>query len=122
MRYLTAGESHGPSLTAILEGIPARLPLAAKEIDEELARRQQGYGRGGRMKIEQDRVIISAGVRHGLTLGFPIALTIVNRDFENWRDTMGVEAEAKGRDARPPVTRPRPGHADLPGALKYGEH
>lgn len=122
LRYLTAGESHGPSLTAILEGIPAGLPLAAKEIDEELARRQQGYGRGGRMKIEQDRVIISAGVRHGLTLGFPIALTIVNRDFENWRDTMGVEAEAKGRDARPPVTRPRPGHADLPGALKYGEH
>ncbi|MGH7395837.1 MAG: chorismate synthase, partial [Candidatus Methylomirabilales bacterium] len=122
LRYLTAGESHGPALTAILEGIPARLPLAAKEIDEELARRQQGYGRGGRMKIEQDRVILSAGVRHGLTLGFPIALTIVNRDFENWRDTMGVEAETKGRDARPPVTRPRPGHADLPGALKYGQH
>ncbi|HEV8664092.1 MAG TPA: chorismate synthase, partial [Candidatus Methylomirabilis sp.] len=121
LRYLTAGESHGPALTAVLEGIPARLPLDAKEIDDELARRQQGYGRGGRMKIEQDRVILSAGVRHGLTLGSPIALTIVNRDFENWRDTMGVEAEATGRDARPPVTRPRPGHADLPGALKYGQ-
>lgn len=121
LRYLTAGESHGPALTAVLEGIPARLPLDAKEIDEELARRQQGYGRGGRMKIEQDKIILSAGVRHGLTLGSPIAFTIVNRDFENWRDTMGVEAEAKGRDARPPVTRPRPGHADLPGALKYGQ-
>lgn len=121
LRYLTAGESHGPALTAILEGIPAGLPLQAKEIDEELARRQQGYGRGGRMKIEHDRVILSAGVRHGVTLGFPIALTVVNRDFENWRDTMGVEPEAKGRDARPPVSRPRPGHADLPGALKYGQ-
>ncbi|HEU5394986.1 MAG TPA: chorismate synthase, partial [Candidatus Methylomirabilis sp.] len=121
LRYLTAGESHGPALTAVLEGIPARLPLDAKEIDDELTRRQQGYGRGGRMKIEQDKVILSAGVRHGLTLGSPIALTVVNRDFENWRDTMGVEAEATGRDARPPVTRPRPGHADLPGALKYGQ-
>jgi chorismate synthase len=121
LRYLTAGESHGPALTAILEGIPAGLPLQGKEIDEDLARRQQGYGRGGRMKIEQDRVTISAGVRHGVTLGFPIALTVTNRDFENWRDTMGVEPEAKGRDARPPVTRPRPGHADLPGALKYGQ-
>lgn len=121
LRYLTAGESHGPALTAILEGIPAGLPLQAKEIDEDLARRQQGYGRGGRMKIEHDRVTLSAGVRHGVTLGFPIALTVGNRDFENWRDTMGVEPEAKGRDARPPVTRPRPGHADLPGALKYGE-
>ena len=102
LRYLTAGESHGPSLTAILEGIPAGLPLAAKEIDEELARRQQGYGRGGRMKIEQDRVIISAGVRHGLTLGFPIALTIVNRDFENWRDTMGWSPRRRDGVPGPP--------------------
>ncbi|MGH7480227.1 MAG: chorismate synthase, partial [Candidatus Methylomirabilales bacterium] len=78
LRYLTAGESHGPSLTAILEGIPARLPLSTKDIDTELSRRQMGYGRGGRMKIEQDRVVITAGVRHGLTLGGPIALAIIN--------------------------------------------
>lgn len=122
LRYLTAGESHGPSLTAILEGIPAHLPLAAKEIDEELHRRQMGYGRGGRMRIEQDRVIITAGVRHGLTLGSPIAFTIINRDFENWKETMGVEAEAEARDPKPAMTRPRPGHADLAGAMKYGHH
>jgi len=120
LRYLTAGESHGPSLTAILEGIPARLPLSPKDIDAELSRRQMGYGRGGRMKIEQDRVLITAGVRHGATLGSPIALTITNRDFSNWQETMALDAEAKARDARPPVTRPRPGHADLVGAIKYG--
>ena len=120
LRYLTAGESHGPSLTAILEGIPARLSLSTKDIDTELSRRQMGYGRGGRMKIEQDRVLITAGVRHGLTLGGPIALAITNRDFANWQDTMAPEAEARARDTRPPVTRPRPGHADLPGAIKYG--
>jgi chorismate synthase len=120
LRYLTAGESHGPSLTAILEGIPARLPLSPKDIDVELSRRQLGYGRGGRMRIEQDRALITGGVRHGFTLGGPIALGIINRDFANWQDTMGLEAEAKARDTRPPVTRPRPGHADLPGAIKYG--
>jgi len=120
LRYLTAGESHGPSLTAILEGIPARLALSTKDIDTELSRRQMGYGRGGRMKIEQDRVVITAGVRHGLTLGGPIALAITNRDFANWQETMAPEAEARARDTRPPVTRPRPGHADLPGAIKYG--
>ena len=120
LRYLTAGESHGPSLTAILEGIPARMPLSTKDIDTELSRRQMGYGRGGRMKIEQDRVVITAGVRHGLTLGGPIALAITNRDFANWQETMAPEAEARARDTRPPVTRPRPGHADLPGAIKYG--
>jgi chorismate synthase len=119
LRYLTAGESHGPSLTAILEGIPARLPLSPKDIDAELSRRQMGYGRGGRMKIERDRVLITAGVRHGLTLGSPIALVITNRDFANWQETMGLEAEAKARDTRPSVTRPRPGHADLAGAIKY---
>ena len=120
LRFLTAGESHGPSLTTILEGIPAHLPLSSKDIDADLSRRQMGYGRGGRMKIEQDRVQITAGVRHGLTLGSPIALTITNRDFTNWQDTMGLEAEAKARDTRPPVTRPRPGHTDLTGAIKYG--
>src|SRR3972149_629787 len=120
LRYLTAGESHGPSLTAILEGIPARMPLSTKDIDTELSRRQMGYGRGGRMKIEQDRVVITAGVRHGLTMGGPIALAITNRDFANWQDTMAPEAEARARDTRPPVTRPRPGNADLPGAVKSG--
>jgi chorismate synthase len=120
LRYLTAGESHGPSLTAILEGIPAGLPLNPKDIDAELSRRQMGYGRGGRMRIEQDRVLITAGVRHGVTLGSPIALIITNRDFSNWQETMALDPEAKARDTRPPVTRPRPGHADLVGAIKYG--
>ncbi|MCI0484932.1 MAG: chorismate synthase, partial [candidate division NC10 bacterium] len=120
LRYLTAGESHGPSLTTILEGIPARMPLCTKDIDADLSRRQMGYGRGGRMKIEHDRAVITAGVRHGLTMGGPIALAITNRDFANWQDTMAPEAEARARDSRPPFTRPRPGHADLPGAIKYG--
>ena len=120
LRYLTAGESHGPSLTAILEGIPAGLALSPKDIDVELSRRQLGYGRGGRMKIEQDRAVITGGVRHGYTLGAPLALTIANRDFSNWQDTMAPDAEAKARDTRPSVTRPRPGHADLSGAIKYG--
>lgn len=121
LRYLTAGESHGPSLTTILEGMPANLSLSPKDIDVELSRRQMGYGRGGRMKIEHDRVSITAGVRHGVTLGSPITLIITNRDFANWQDTMGVEAEARARDTRPPVTRPRPGHTDLAGAIKYGQ-
>ena len=120
LRYLTAGESHGPSLTTIVEGMPANLPLSPKDIDVELSRRQMGYGRGGRMKIEQDRVSITAGVRHGVTLGSPITLTITNRDFKNWQETMGIEVEVKVQDTRPPVTRPRPGHADLAGAIKYG--
>ena len=120
LRYLTAGESHGPSLTTIVEGMPANLPLSPKDIDVELSRRQMGYGRGGRMKIEQDRVSITAGVRHGVTLGSPITLTITNRDFTNWQETMGIEVEVKVQDTRPPVTRPRPGHADLAGAIKYG--
>ncbi len=120
LRYLTAGESHGPSLTTIVEGMPANLPLSPKDIDVELSRRQMGYGRGGRMKIEQDRVKITAGVRHGVTLGSPITLIITNRDFTNWQETMGIEVEVKVQDTRPPVTRPRPGHADLAGAIKYG--
>ncbi|MCZ6480343.1 MAG: chorismate synthase [Candidatus Methylomirabilales bacterium] len=120
LRYLTAGESHGPSLTTIVEGMPANLPLSPKDIDVELSRRQMGYGRGGRMKIEQDRVSITAGVRHGVTLGSPITLIITNRDFTNWQETMGIEVEVKVQDTRPPVTRPRPGHADLAGAIKYG--
>jgi chorismate synthase len=118
-RYLTAGESHGEALTAVIDGVPAGLPLEEAEINEDLARRQRGYGRGGRMKIEQDRVRITAGVRWGLTLGSPIALTIQNLDWENWKATMSVaapEPSAAGKQ----VTRPRPGHADLAGAMKYG--
>ncbi|MCC6644512.1 MAG: chorismate synthase [Polyangiaceae bacterium] len=116
LRWFTAGESHGPELVAILEGCPAGLPLLAEHIDADLARRQRGYGRGGRMKIETDRAALVAGVRGGETLGGPIAVVIQNRDFESWRGRMGPDPF----DATPePVVRPRPGHADLAGGLKY---
>lgn len=115
-RWLTAGESHGPELVAIVDGIPAGLALLAEHIDSDLARRQQGYGRGGRMKIETDRVRILGGIRGGVTLGSPIAMAIVNRDHENWLGRMG----AAPFDSPPePLLRPRPGHADLAGGLKY---
>jgi chorismate synthase len=114
---LTAGESHGPALTGILEGLPAGLPLQAQDINRDLARRQQGYGRGGRMKIEQDTAEILSGVRFGLTLGSPLSLLIRNRDFVSWSKRM--QAESGGPDPHP-VTVPRPGHADLAGGLKYG--
>ncbi len=117
LRYLTAGESHGPGLVGILEGLPAGLPLEAADIDRDLARRQRGYGRGGRMKIEQDAAEILAGVRFGATLGSPIALVIRNRDFASW--TTRMQIAAGGPDPKP-VTVPRPGHADLAGGLKYG--
>lgn len=117
MRYLTAGESHGPALTAIVEGVPAGLPLTAGYINRQLARRQGGYGRGGRMKIESDAVRFMSGVRGGLTLGSPIALMIENKDWANWSEIMSPEPGARV-DERV-VTRPRPGHADLAGALKY---
>ncbi|MBO8169021.1 MAG: chorismate synthase [Thermoanaerobacteraceae bacterium] len=117
MRYLTAGESHGPSLTTIIDGIPANMPLQAAAINDMLARRQGGYGRGGRMKIETDRVDITSGVRHGYTLGSPITLVINNKDWENWRDIMAVEVTNDGN--KKTITRPRPGHADLPGGMKY---
>jgi chorismate synthase len=116
LRWMTAGESHGPQLVALVEGIPAGLPLLASDIDEDLARRQRGYGRGGRMKIETDRVEFAGGVRDGATLGSPIAMTIVNRDHQNWLDRMSpgpLPAPAE------PLTRPRPGHVDLAGGLKY---
>ncbi|MBI4537851.1 MAG: chorismate synthase [candidate division NC10 bacterium] len=123
MRYLTAGESHGPGLTAILEGMPAGVPVTAAAITRDLQRRMQGYGRGGRMRIERDTVEIQAGVRHGKTLGSPIALIIRNLDWENWRRTMAAESEGEaGPPERPPVTRPRPGHADLSGGLKFDQH
>jgi chorismate synthase len=118
-RFLTAGESHGEGLTAIIDGVPAALPLTEADLNEDLARRQRGYGRGGRMKIERDQVHISGGVRWGLTLGSPIALTITNRDWENWKATMSVGPPEPGAAAKQ-VTRPRPGHADLAGAMKYG--
>ena len=109
LRFLTAGESHGPSLTAILEGMPAGVPISSAEIDRDLARRQQGYGSGGRMKIERDHARITAGVMDGKTTGGPIALIVENLDHARWRD----------RDIEP-MTIPRPGHADLTGAVKYG--
>jgi chorismate synthase len=118
-RFITAGESHGESLTAIVDGVPAGLPLAESDINVDLARRQRGYGRGGRMKIERDQVHVSSGVRWGVTLGSPITLSIVNRDWENWSATMSVAPPAPGA-ATKQVTRPRPGHADLAGAMKYG--
>src|SRR5439155_2846524 len=120
-RFLTAGESHGEALVAVIDGVPAGLPLAESHINEDLARRQRGYGRGGRMKIERDQVHISSGVRFGLTLGSPISLTIQNRDWENWKGTMAIGVPPPGAAAKT-VTRPRPGHAALAGAMKYGHH
>jgi chorismate synthase len=118
--FVTAGESHGKGLVAIIEGLPAGLPIDPALINRELWRRQQGYGRGGRMKIEKDEVEIISGVRHGKTLGSPVALLIRNRDFENWQDVMAVEHRdfADEKRARK-LTRPRPGHTDLAGGLKY---
>lgn len=118
IRYLTAGESHGPQLTAIIEGLPAGLGLTVATINRDLARRQGGYGRGGRMRIEKDKVEILSGVRWGETLGSPVTLSIRNRDWENWRDTMSSEADKTDEKIR--VTRSRPGHADLAGVMKYG--
>src|SRR5947207_2858146 len=120
-RFLTAGESHGEALTAVIDGVPAGLQLSEADLNADLARRQRGYGRGGRMKIEQDQAHISSGVRGGRTLGSPITLTIQNRDWENWKQTMAVGEPPAGAIAKA-VTRPRPGHADLAGAMKYGHH
>src|SRR5438093_7759638 len=118
-RFLTAGESHGEALTAVIDGVPAGLPLTEADINGDLARRQRGSGRGGRMKIERDQVHILSGVRWGSTLGGPITLQIANRDWENWKSTMSVGPPEPGV-AQKQVTRPRPGHADLAGAMKYG--
>ena len=118
-RFTTAGESHGRGLVAILEGIPAGLPLFAERVNVELQRRQGGYGRGARMKIEADRIEWLAGVRAGETIGSPIALLVWNRDWEHWQDVMAPEADAPATERRRQVTRPRPGHADLAGVLKY---
>jgi len=115
IKTTTAGESHGRALVAVIEGVPYGVPLAAGDIDADLARRQKGYGRGGRQAIEADRALIVSGVRFGKTLGTPIALTIANRDWDNWLDVMSVDG-----DPGEPVTRPRPGHADLAGVQKIG--
>jgi chorismate synthase len=117
LRLLTAGESHGPSLTVILDGLPAGMPFARDRIDDDLRRRQGGYGRGGRMKIERDQVEVLSGVRHGHTLGSPLTLRIENRDWANWQQAMSADPIGEPME---PVTRVRPGHADLTGALKYG--
>src|SRR6185436_9750409 len=122
IRFLTAGESHGPALTVILEGLPAGVPIERARIDRELVRRMGGYGRGGRMKIESDRVEILGGVRHGRSLGSPIALVIRNVDHENWSEAMRPDGPRPEAAAAKAVTRPRPGHADLAGSLKYGTH
>src|SRR5437870_3677484 len=118
-RFTTAGESHGRGLVGVLEGIPAGLPVSADRIDAELQRRMGGYGRGARMKIEADRIEWLSGLRAGETLGSPIAMLVWNRDWEHWRDVMAPEADPPGAERRRQVTRPRPGHADLAGALKY---
>ncbi|MDX8364854.1 chorismate synthase [Cytobacillus sp. IB215665] len=122
MRYLTAGESHGPQLTTILEGVPSGLELLVDDINIELARRQKGHGRGRRMQIEKDQVQIVSGVRHGKTLGSPIALIVENRDWKHWTHIMGAEplVDIKEEDVKRKITKPRPGHADLVGAMKYG--
>jgi len=119
IRFLTAGESHGKGLVCIIEGLPANLELSSEYINRELERRQRGYGRGGRMKIEKDKVQILSGVRFGKTLGGPIALFIENKDWENWKEKMAVEGERP--DTAVPFTRPRPGHADLAGGIKYNQ-
>ncbi|MBF4500079.1 chorismate synthase [Savagea sp. SN6] len=122
MRFFTAGESHGPKLTAIIEGLPAQMTITSEMIDKQLKRRQGGYGRGRRMQIEKDLVEISAGVRHGKTLGSPVALTVTNDDWKHWTKVMGIEPLAEDmnpEDIKRQITRPRPGHADLVGGIKY---
>ncbi|MCX6596975.1 MAG: chorismate synthase [Acidobacteria bacterium] len=120
LRYETAGESHGESLVATLTGLPAQVPISLAKIDRELWRRQQGYGRGGRMKIETDKAHIVSGVRHGATIGSPIAIILENKDWKNWTEVLPVEGGEE--EKKKPVTRPRPGHADLAGAIKYDYH
>ncbi len=115
-RWFTAGESHGPGLVGIIEGAPAEIVVSRDLINQDLSRRQKGYGRGGRMAIERDQVEFWGGIRHGFSLGSPIALLVKNRDFENWKDTMSPDPAPTDRE----VSRPRPGHADLVGGIKYG--
>ncbi|QPC46697.1 chorismate synthase [Mangrovibacillus cuniculi] len=122
LRYLTAGESHGPQLTTIIEGLPAGMPLLAEEINQELSRRQKGHGRGRRMQIEKDQAQVLSGVRHGKTLGSPVALVVENKDWTHWTKIMGAEPleEEVAKEVKRVISRPRPGHADLNGGIKYG--
>src|SRR3954468_6219769 len=121
-RFETAGESHGECLVATLTGLPAGVPINLDAVNRELWRRQQGFGRGGRMKIETDRAELVSGVRHSHTIGSPIAVIIRNKDWQNWTETLPVEDFGGSEGKRKPVTRPRPGHADLAGAIKYNFH
>ncbi len=120
LRFLTAGESHGPALTVVVDGLPAGVPVERSAIDADLRRRQGGYGRGGRMKIETDTVEVLSGIRHGRTLGSPVSLLVRNQDHENWRDVMSADPQPEASRERRRLRYPRPGHADLAGALKYG--
>ena len=120
LRFLTAGESHGPGLTVVVDGLPAGVPVEREAIDADLRRRQGGYGRGGRMKIETDAVEILSGIRHGRSLGSPVSLVVRNRDHENWADVMSPDPQPPSARERRRLRFPRPGHADLAGALKYG--
>jgi chorismate synthase len=122
LRFETAGESHGECLIATVAGLPAGIPISLAAVDRELWRRQQGYGRGGRMKIETDRAEIVAGVRHSHTIGSPVGILIRNRDWQNWTEALPVQAQPDSSEKLRPVTRPRPGHADLAGAIKYNFH
>jgi len=119
LRFETAGESHGECLVATLTGLPAGIPISVETINLELWRRQQGYGRGGRMKIESDKAVIVSGVRHALTIGSPITLLIRNRDWQHWSEALPVEDEPGAEEKKRPLSRPRPGHADLAGVMKY---
>src|SRR6476619_7276387 len=121
-RFETAGESHGECLVVTLTGLPAGIPISLDAVNRELWRRQQGYGRGGRMKIETDRAEIVGGVRHSHTIGSPVAIIIRNKDWQNWTEILPVEDLDGAEDKRRPVTRPRPGHADLAGSIKYNFH
>lgn len=119
MRYLTAGETHGPQLTAIIEGVPSNLQFSFEQINHQLQRRQKGYGRGRRMQIEKDTAVVAGGVRHGRTTGAPIALVIENSDWKHWTTVMNIEPIEGGDEEKRRIHRPRPGHADLNGGLKY---
>ena len=120
LRFITAGESHGPMLTTIIEGLPAGMPISVETINAAMARRQGGYGRGNRMKIETDQIQVTSGVRHGLTLGSPVTISLANKDFKNWQSVMGIEPlDDERAKLRRAVHRPRPGHADLVGGIKY---
>src|ERR1700751_6112984 len=122
LRFETAGESHGECLVATLTGLPAGVPISLEAINRDLWRRQQGYGRGGRMKIETERAHIVSGVRHSRTIGSPIPILLENKDWQNWTEAPPVEDTEGAGDKKKPVTRPRPGHADLAGAIKYNFH